>query len=133
MDQSNHAKHDEIRDADFTDTQFEEAWNIYMAQNSDKHIMMSAMRSAAKIRKSRTEYTVTVELPQLKGALENPEFKLTQFLRNHLKNDNLQLEITVQENENRAKRLPPQEFLKKIMTLNPEMAKFLKSIDAELS
>lgn len=133
MSQTTSSSQNDVQDADFTDSQFEEAWNIYMAQNPDKHILMSAMRSAIKTRKSKSVYSVTVELPQLKGALENPEFKLIQFLRNHLKNDNLQLEVTVKENETRAKRLPPQEFLKKIMTLNPEMANFLKSIDAEMN
>lgn len=133
MDQDSSDSHNEMLDADFTDSQFEEAWNIFMAQNPDKHILLSAMRSSTKTRKSKSLYSITVELPQLKGALENPEFKLTQFLRTHLKNDNLQLEVTVLANENRAKRLPPQEFLKKIMTLNPEMANFLKSIDAEIN
>lgn len=118
---------------DFSDADFEEAWNIYMMNNQDKYIMISAMQSAKKLRKDKTNYIITVELPQLKGALENPKFKLLYFLRSHLKNDNLQFEVIVKEDENRAKRLPPQEFLKKIMTENPEMANFLKSIDAEMS
>ena len=54
-------------DAEFTDEQFEEAWNIYMYNNPDKHILLSAMRAAKKKRTGESSYTISVELPQLKA------------------------------------------------------------------
>ena len=59
--------------------------------------------------------------------------KLVMFLRDYLRNDLLTLEAHIDEKAEIFKPLPPQEFLKKIITENPALGDFLQSIDAEMA
>ncbi len=124
---------DEKRENKFSDDEFENAWNEFMAQNSDLHILLSAMRVAKKERTSESSYMLTVEHPAQVQAFESAMNKLLPFLRDYLKNDSLSLESKVDEKLEILKPLPPQEFLKKVITDNPALGNFLQNIDAEIT
>ncbi len=123
----------ELRDNNFSDQQFNEAWASFIAQHQEQHILTSAMRIAKKERNSPSAYTILVEHPAQVQAFEGAMPKLLEFLRNHLQNDHLILSTKVDKSVEITKPLPPQEFLKKIVTENPAMGEFLQAIDAEMA
>lgn len=123
----------EKRENPFTDNDFDKAWQEFMAQNSDMHILLSTMRVAKRERKSDTCYSLLVEHPAQLQAFESSMQKLVMFLRDYLRNDLLTLEAHIDEKAEIFKPLPPQEFLKKIITENPALGDFLQSIDAEMA
>lgn len=122
----------ETRTNPFSDEQFNEAWSQFMIHNSDMHILMSAMRVAKKERTSETSYSLLVEHPAQLQAFESAMTQLMQFLRDRLSNDMLTIEPRVDKKSEILKPLPPQEFLRKIITENPSLGEFLKNIDAEI-
>lgn len=123
----------EKRDTPFTDEDFERAWQAFMSRNSDMHILLSTMRVAKRERKSDTYYSLLVEHPAQLQALESSMQKLATFIREQLQNDFLTLEADIDEKAEVFKPLPPQEFLKKIISENPALGEFLQMIDAELA
>lgn len=104
-----------------------------MSRNSDMHILLSTMRVAKRERKSDTYYSLLVEHPAQLQALESSMQKLATFIREQLQNDFLTLEADIDEKAEVFKPLPPQEFLKKIISENPALGEFLQMIDAELA
>lgn len=121
------------REEKFSDDAFEEAWNVFMVQNPDQHLLLSAMRVAKRQRKTDTSYLLTVEHPAQVQAFESSMSKLVGFLREYLKNDLITLESHIDESKEVQKPLPPQEFLKKVVAENPALGAFLKEIDAEIT
>ncbi len=122
----------EKRDTPFSEKDFERAWQSFMTSHSDMHILLSTMRVARREKKSDTCYSLIVEHPAQLQAFESSMQKLVTFLRDYLKNDHLSLETHIDEKSEILKPLPPQEFLKKIITENPALGEFLRSIDAEM-
>ena len=104
-----------------------------MANHGDMHILLSTMRVARREKKSDTCYSLMVEHPAQLQAFESSMQKLVTFLRDYLKNDHLSLEARIDEKAEILKPLPPQEFLKKIITENPALGEFLQNIDAEMA
>ena len=123
----------EKRETPFSEQDFERAWEAFMANHSDMHILLSTMRVARREKKSDTCYSLMVEHPAQLQAFESSMQKLVTFLRDYLKNDHLTLETHIDEKSEILKPLPPQEFLKKIITENPALGEFLQSIDAEMA
>ncbi len=123
----------EKRETPFSEQDFERAWEAFMTNHSDMHILLSTMRVARREKKSDTCYSLMVEHPAQLQAFESSMQKLVTFLRDYLKNDHLTLETHIDEKSEILKPLPPQEFLKKIITENPALGEFLQSIDAEMA
>ena len=103
-----------------------------MAQHSEMHILLSAMRVAVRTRVSDTEYTMAVEHPAQVQAFESAMNTLMPFLRDRLRNDHLSISAHIDKKADIPKPLPQKEFLMKIVAENPAMGDFLKSIDAEI-
>ncbi len=123
----------EKRETPFSEQDFERAWQAFMANHGDMHILLSTMRVARREKKSDTCYSLMVEHPAQLQAFESSMQKLVTFLRDYLKNDHLSLEARIDEKAEILKPLPPQEFLKKIITENPALGEFLQNIDAEMA
>lgn len=117
----------------FSEKDFDKAWHEFMARNSDMHILLSTMRVARRKKTSDTSYALLVEHPAQLQAFESSMTKLVTFLREYLKNDFLTLEPRLDDSVAILKPLPPQEFLKKIISENRDLGEFLKSIDAEMA
>lgn len=122
----------ELRNEPFSDEAFNEAWAQFMAQHSEMHILLSAMRVAVRTRISDTEYTMAVEHPAQVQAFESAMNTLMPFLRDRLRNDHLSISAHIDKKADIPKPLPQKEFLMKIVAENPAMGDFLKSIDAEI-
>lgn len=123
----------EKKNADFSDEDFSRVWLEYISQNKEKHILVSAMRVAKWERTAPTAFDIKVDHPAQVQAFEQSMPDLCQFLRTHLGNDMITISVSIDETAEVAKTLPPQEFLKKIIEENGQLAEFLKNIDAEIS
>lgn len=133
-------KHEEVsmssiqeKNEAFTDEDFNRVWEEFMITHNDMHILLSAMRVAKKSRKADTTFNIMVEHPAQMQAFESAMTQIAMFMRERLRNDHITLEISISENAEYVKPLPPQEFLKKVIEENTSLGEFLKEIDAELS
>lgn len=125
--------HIERRNGSFSDADFMRVWNEYIVANPSQHILVSAMRTANPKRSGDAEFRILVDHPAQQQAFELAMTKILQFMRDRLGNDFLSLRVDINPESAVPKMLPPQEFLKKVMTENPELGKFLIDIDAEIS
>ena len=122
----------EPRNTSFSQEQFLKAWNDYAAFHPDQRILVAAMRAASPVKISETAYQVSVSHPAQKQAFEGCINELLDFIKNELSNDFVTLSIDISESHSEEKEMNPREFLKLTIAENPELAKFLKAIDAEL-
>ena len=117
---------------DFTEQEFLSAWENYASNHPQQRILTAAMRSSVPSRISGEAFKVTVEHPAQKQAFESSLRELLDYLKAELGNDSISLSVEVSENNEVEKKMHPKEFLKMVVTENPELAKFLKAMDAEL-
>lgn len=125
-------EHEGPRNSEFGEEEFLKAWNSYADNHPEQRILVSAMRGEKPKRLSPTEYSVIVNHPAQKQAFETVLPELLDYLKNSLANDEIRLKIEIGETAENEKRLNPKEFLKMVVETNEELARFLKSIDAEL-
>jgi len=123
----------ENRDNPFDDSAFRKAWDNFIATNPSQHILVSAMRTAQVTRTDARTYNIKVDHPAGVQAFESQMKPLLASLRDALANDFISLTVTLNDAPDPHKKLAPAEFLKKIVAENPDVAGFLKRIDAELS
>lgn len=123
----------ENRDNPFDDRAFGNAWQDFMTSNPTQHILISAMRTARLSRTDAHTVNAMVDHPAGIQAFESQMRQLLTFLRERLSNDFLSLTVTLDDSPDPHKKLAPAEFLKKIVATNPDIAGFLRHIDAELS
>ncbi len=116
----------------FTDEDFANAWAAYQARNPELRILCSAMRGAELKRVDENKFSVLVDHPAAMQAFENDLAHLLGFLRDTLQNDMVAIEVGLNTTAVVQKQLPRAEFLKKIFGENPDLAQFMKDIEAEL-
>lgn len=123
----------EVRREPVTPEGLSQAWQEFIYANSDKHILISAMRNTVPQLSGDNEFRVTVEHPAQQQAFESAMPSLMSYLRDKLRNDMLSLKVEIDTTKVVIKNLPPQELLKKVVQENPVIADFLRKIDAELA
>ena len=116
----------------FSPDQFKEVWAEYIQNHPEQRILCAAMRESSPQPVSETAFKVNVSHPAQKQAFESSITELLDFFKQRLGNDFITLSVEISEEGNDDKSLNPREFLKLAIDENPELAKFLKSIDAEL-
>lgn len=109
-----------------------ELWHQYIDQNSDKHLLVSAMRKSEPEMIEPETFKIIVDHPASRQAFETEMPRLIKFLRSELHNDFLTLHVEVDSRINSAKGMSPQELLKDIITSNPMLGKFISDIEGEL-
>lgn len=110
------------------------AWNKYIAEHPDQFMLCEAMRSArpAPDEKESLMYRVLVQHPAQLQSFESGMGRLTEFLRDELRNDFLAIHAEIDTSNSGPEFLRPTEFLKKVMEENPAMQGFIKDLDGEL-
>lgn len=111
---------------------FTSAWETYILNHPDKHILISAMRKSVPHQTSDESFSISVDHPAVRQAFESEMQDLVNFLRLSLRNDSLTLEIDIDPAKDILKPLPPQEMLTEMISRNPTLAAYISSIDAEL-
>lgn len=122
----------ERQNTPFTEEDFKKAWMEYADQHPDQRILVAAMRVSVPQKTGDTSFTVSVEHPAQKQAFETSALEMLDFFKHRLQNDFVKLSVEIATKETGESTLPPKEFLKLAVEENPELARFLKAIDAEL-
>ena len=122
----------ERRNTPVTLDSFIQAWNLFIANNPDMHILTSAMRKSKITMGEANEFRILVEHPAQQQAFESST-KLVTFLRDTLKNDFIALKPELDTSLEVVKMLPPKDFIAQAVADKPELGEFLKKMDAEIS
>jgi len=121
------------RNENYTDDDVADAWQKFINIHPDRHILVNSMRTAHPKRREDGSYIVKVENPAQQQQFESNMQDIVSFMREELHNDTFRLSTAVSDADEIPHRLPPKEFLKKIVTENPMIGTLLNDIDAELS
>lgn len=122
----------EPKASSFTTEQFLDIWSEYIKTHPEQRILVAAMRSSIPEKVTDTSYKVIVDHPAQKQAFESNLQELLNFLKERLSNDFINLKAEISEKGEEEKIMNPREFLRVTLEENPELANFLKDIDAEL-
>lgn len=116
----------------FSPEQFYQAWEDFANSHPEQRILVAAMRSSRPERSSDTIYKVSVDHPAQKQAFESMLPDMLDYFKRKLDNDFITLTVEVSEKTEAERGMNTKEFLKLVVSENPELAKFLKAVDAEL-
>lgn len=122
----------DLRKNTFSDSRFNEVWEDFIKNNPTLHILINAMKACKPERTEESLYRIKVGHPAQKQAFEQSMADLLGYIRNKLENDLVRIEVVVDDQSDSQKKLPPREFLKKVVEENPVLAKYLKELDTEL-
>ena len=115
-----------IRREPYTDEQVQAAWQAYIEQHPNEHIMVSNMRMTQPVRESDDIYTFEVGDAGQMDFVENNKQSLLQFLRDAVNNDMLALNVKVGAVRESAHRLlTPREVVDEIKEHSPGFTKFI--------
>ena len=117
----------------FSDDDFLKAWHAFADANAEHHILASAMRQYTPRRTGDTEFTALVGHPAEQQAFDSAMPKLLEFIRTKVANDFLTVRVAIDPEKAVSKFLPQNEFFKKIVDNNPDIAGFLKDLDVEFA
>lgn len=109
----------------------EKAWESFIAGNSDKKLLLTAMRSTPPRHIEGAHYELTV---CNQAQMQEAEAHLTQLadhLRRHCGNSLLTLSVREQEPAGRPRHMTPAETLTEMIKTSPATARLLELIDAE--
>ncbi|MDE7347541.1 MAG: DNA polymerase III subunit gamma/tau [Muribaculaceae bacterium] len=112
---------------------FMQAWVAYQEANQQQHILTSAMRNSNPQQTGPEQFLAMVGHPAEVQAFELAMPQLMDFLRSRLSNDFLMLRVEIDPTREVSKQLPPQEFLKECVEMNPDLGDLLRKLDAELA
>lgn len=126
------SRSEEPQNNPFTQEQMLKEWENFANNHPEQRILVAAMRNAMPEKVNETEYKVLVNHPAQKQAFETSLPELLEHLKKNLGNDHIILRVNISEDTSEEKKLNAKEFLKLTIDENPELAKFLKAIDAEL-
>lgn len=115
-----------------TEESLAQAWQEYISENSDRHILVNVMRLRLPERVSDSKYVIKVDNPIQQQEMLNESVRLQTFLRERLKNDNLLLDIEMLAAETHIRQTPI-EMLKNMVEENKDLADLLKFVDAEMA
>ena len=115
-----------------TQEAFASAWAIFIANNSTRHLLVSAMRNKVLVQTGPESFELTVDSPASKQSIEGAMGDVMGFIRDTLGNDRVTLSVRLSEAPAGARRLPPDEFLKKVVKENPLMADVIRGMEGEI-
>lgn len=117
----------------FSDDQFRECWDRFIAMHPSQVILVSAMREASPERTGAESFRIRVAHPAAYQAFETTMPELLRYFRDNLRNDRLTINVEIDEDVKIEKRLSPTELLKEMLENNPALGEFLSDIDGEIS
>ncbi len=109
-------------------------WKTYTDEVENKGKKILASNLAADTPKLIGDHTLWIELPNstMKKEVERDQFELMEYLREKLRNYDIQLKITVNEETARQYAFTPQEKYEKLREKNPAIDMLRKTFDLEL-
>ncbi|MBT8322647.1 MAG: DNA polymerase III subunit gamma/tau [Eudoraea sp.] len=127
-------QHTELPKEPFTEEALQNCWAAYVAklENSGKKIMASTLNT--DVPKLLGDHVIWIELPNntMKKEIEREQSDLLSYLRKHLRNHDLSLKISVNEEAAKKYAYTPQEKYEKLREKNPEIDILKNQFDLEL-
>lgn len=116
----------------YTEESLLKYWMEFIASNTDKQILVGAMRESAPIKTGEDEYLVKVSHPAQQQAFAINMSKLLAFLRDNLENDFISLNIEIDDSIEIKKPMPPKDLFQDIIKNNPSLAGMARDLDVEI-
>ncbi len=111
--------------------EFIKNWEGYTQRCDHSPVLQSAMRIHKPVQTGEESFKVTVSHPAEYNAFKSAMEHLLGYLREKVRNDFVVLEIEITQEEV-EKKLPPSELLQEMVSKNPEIARLISDIDAEI-
>ena len=117
----------------FTEEQFLNAWNAYIAQLHKKgEKIMASILEMGEPKVAKTDIQLEFPNETLKVELERAQHPLMEFLRKTLKNYSLKLDITVNEEISKKYAFTTQEKYEKLKEKNPNIEVLRKTFGLDI-
>ncbi|MCM1504355.1 MAG: DNA polymerase III subunit gamma/tau [Muribaculum sp.] len=84
---------DRLRNSQFSDEQFLNAWRQFIASHPTSHLLINAMRMTRPSRVSETTYSATVESEAIRDSIQLSLPELLAYLRDALSNDAVEVQV----------------------------------------
>ncbi|WP_298899962.1 DNA polymerase III subunit gamma/tau [uncultured Psychroserpens sp.] len=124
---------DDLPTEDFTEEQFHEAWNAYIAQLHKKgEKIMASILEMGKPGLNGTDIQLEFPNDTLRVELERAQYPLMEFLRKTLQNFNLKLDISVNEEISKKYAFTTQEKYEKLKEKNPSIEVLRKTFGLDI-
>ncbi|MBT8211417.1 MAG: DNA polymerase III subunit gamma/tau, partial [Eudoraea sp.] len=127
-------QHTELPKEPFTEEALQNCWAAYVSklEKSGKKIMASTL--STDVPKLLGDHVIWIELPNntMKKEIEREQSDLLSYLRKHLRNHDLSLKISVNEEAAKKYAYTPQEKYEKLREKNPEIDILKNQFDLEL-
>ncbi|WP_298761368.1 DNA polymerase III subunit gamma/tau [uncultured Psychroserpens sp.] len=124
---------DDLPTEEFTEEQFHEAWNAYIAQLHKKgEKIMASILEMGKPGLNGTDIQLEFPNDTLRVELERAQYPLMEFLRKTLQNFNLKLDISVNEEISKKYAFTTQEKYEKLKEKNPSIEVLRKTFGLDI-
>ncbi|MBQ0069965.1 MAG: DNA polymerase III subunit gamma/tau [Bacteroidales bacterium] len=130
---TNVAPSHEVRRAAFTPEQLQQAWNAYINNHPNEHVVINTMRMASPQRVTDTQYMIEVQNPSQVQFIQTAMNNLLTELRNAVSNDMLALDIKITDRGPAPKIWTQREIAEEIVKNNPKFAQFIKDYELSLA
>ncbi|MCD2258687.1 DNA polymerase III subunit gamma/tau [Psychroserpens luteolus] len=124
---------DDLPTEEFTEEQFHDAWNAYIAQLHKKgEKIMASILEMGKPGLNGTDIQLEFPNDTLRVELERAQYPLMEFLRKTLQNFNLKLDISVNEEISKKYAFTTQEKYEKLKEKNPSIEVLRKTFGLDI-
>lgn len=115
-----------------TQERLEEAWRQFIAENGDKSLLVSAMKTSVPNLIGEDEYLLYVAHPAQEQAFEVVMSNLLSFMRNKLENDFFSLKVEIDQTKEIKKPMPSKDLFQDIISNNSSIASLARQLDVEI-
>ena len=114
------------RNEHYSDEDLKEAWRQFVRTHPDDIILINSMKTGFPVRNgAENSFLYEVENKAQKEAFDRKIGVLTRFLRDSVKNDNIQIAVKVREIGEKEKPITQKELLIDLVERNPKAKKFI--------
>lgn len=116
----------------FTSDDVTKLWNAFIKANPTRHVIIAAMREAKITGIEGNTCQITVHSQSQSAAITDHADELLLYLRQNLRNDTADINITVNENEASPATWSERELLEHIIKTNPGASSFINEMKLTL-
>lgn len=109
------------------------AWQQFINEHPREQIIINTMRASLPKRVNETLYEIVVENQMQVESFNAHRMSIISFLRDHVQNDMLAIEIKIREGGEKPKFWSPQDIVASIKEQNPYFDKFIQDFDLGLA
>lgn len=123
---------EQLRDNQFTDAEFTEAWQGYIEAHPTEKVLINAMRMTAPMRKSGNTFVAVVESEAIRDSIADAMPSLRAHLRESLGNDYVEVNISLNKGTISEGSLTDSELFALLRHEYPELNTFADNLKLKL-